>query len=70
MSPVWLENVLAHQPARWLPQGYANYDELLTAAVEAAVDDAENAALPGLYGSGDECIAWISSIPSGATFRS
>ena len=41
MSPVWLENVLAHQPARWLPAGYANYDELLTAAVQAAVDDAE-----------------------------
>src|SRR5271166_4979635 len=40
MSPVWLENVLAHQPARWLPEGYANYDELLTAAVQAAVDDA------------------------------
>ena len=41
MSPVWLENVLAHQPARWLPEGYANYDELLTAAVQAAVDDTE-----------------------------
>ena len=39
MSSVWLENVLAHQPARWLPEGYANYDELLTAAVEAAVGD-------------------------------
>jgi len=39
MSPVWLENVLAHQPARWLPEGYANYEELLTAAVQAAVDD-------------------------------
>ncbi|MDR3748200.1 MAG: penicillin acylase family protein [Acidobacteriota bacterium] len=41
MSPVWLENVLAHQPPRWLPGGYAGYDELLTAAVQAAVDDAE-----------------------------
>jgi len=41
MSPVWLENVLAHQPPRWLPAGYASYDELLTAAVQAAVDDAE-----------------------------
>ncbi len=41
MSPVWLENVLAHQPARWLPEGYSSYDELLTAAVQAAVDDAE-----------------------------
>ena len=41
MSTVWLENVLAHQPERWLPSDYANYDELLTAAVQAAVDDAE-----------------------------
>jgi penicillin amidase len=38
-EPVWLEDVLTHQPARWLPQGYASYDELLTAAVEAAVTD-------------------------------
>ncbi len=40
MKPVWLENVIANQPARWLPQGYANFDALLTAAVEAAVSDA------------------------------
>jgi penicillin G amidase len=38
MSSVWLENVVQHQLKRWLPQAYANYDELLTAAVEAAVD--------------------------------
>jgi penicillin G amidase len=38
MSTVWLENVIEHQPKRWLPETYANYDELLTAAVEAAVD--------------------------------
>jgi penicillin amidase len=37
MSPVWLENVLAQQPARWLPAQYSNYDALLTAAVEAAM---------------------------------
>jgi penicillin G amidase len=49
MSPVWLENVLAHQPARWLPQGYANYDELLTAAVQAAVDDADTPRSLGLW---------------------
>lgn len=36
---VWLENVLLHRPKRWLPEKYPNYDELLTAAVEAAVDD-------------------------------
>ena len=40
MSPVWLENVLTHQPPRWLPANYSSYDELLTAAVEAAVNDA------------------------------
>jgi penicillin G amidase len=40
MSSVWLENVLDHQPARWLPPGYSDYDELLTRAVEEAVDDA------------------------------
>jgi penicillin amidase len=38
MSTVWLENVVEHQPKRWLPEGYANYDDLLTAAVQAAVD--------------------------------
>lgn len=35
---VWLENVLLHRPKRWLPDQYPNYDELLTAAVEAAVN--------------------------------
>ena len=34
---VWLENVLLHRPKRWLPEKYPNYDELLTAAVEAAI---------------------------------
>jgi penicillin amidase len=38
-EPVWLEDVLTHQPPRWLPQGYASYDQLLTAAVEAALSD-------------------------------
>ncbi|MGA8492394.1 MAG: penicillin acylase family protein [Terriglobales bacterium] len=38
MSTVWLENVIEHQPKRWLPETYADYNELLTAAVEAAVD--------------------------------
>ena len=49
MSPVWLENVLAHQPPRWLPEGYANYDELLTAAVQAAADDAGATRALGLW---------------------
>ena len=30
---------MLHQPKRWLPEKYPNYDELLTAAVEAAVGD-------------------------------
>jgi penicillin amidase len=38
MSTLWLENVVQHQPKRWLPDAYANYDELLTAAVQAAID--------------------------------
>lgn len=38
MSSVWLENVLEHQPKRWLPDAYPNYEELLSAAVAAAVE--------------------------------
>jgi len=41
MDTVWLENVVEHQPKRWLPDKYANYDELLTAAVDAAVSEPE-----------------------------
>lgn len=40
MQSVWLENVLSHQPKRWLPETYASYDELLSAAVQAAVSGA------------------------------
>ncbi len=36
---VWLENILLHRPKRWLPERYANYDELLAAAVESAVNE-------------------------------
>lgn len=49
MSPVWLENVLSHQPPQWLPDGYASYDELLTAAVEGAVSDPKTPKALGLY---------------------
>jgi penicillin amidase len=41
MQSVWLENVLQHQPKRWLPDSYATYDDLLAAAVEAAVGGQE-----------------------------
>jgi len=36
-----MENVLLHRPKRWLPEKYPNYDELLTAAVDAAVNDVD-----------------------------
>ncbi len=39
MQTVWLQNVLLHQPKRWLPEKYPNYDELLSAAVEATVNN-------------------------------
>ena len=38
MRSVWLENILIHRPKRWLPDQYPNYDEVLTAAVDAAVN--------------------------------
>ena len=38
-SSIWLENVLEKQPKAWLPDGQANYDTLLAAAVEAAVSN-------------------------------
>lgn len=37
MESVWLENVVLHRPPRWLPSAYPNYEELLTASVQAAV---------------------------------
>ncbi len=33
---VWLENLLLHQPKRWLPAAYPTWDDLLAAAVDAA----------------------------------
>jgi penicillin amidase len=41
MRSVWLENVLLHHPKRWLPEKYPNYEELLAAAVEAALNRPE-----------------------------
>jgi penicillin G amidase len=37
MQSVWLNNILQQEPKRWLPSEYADYDELLTAALEAAL---------------------------------
>jgi penicillin amidase len=39
MKTVWLENTIAFQPARWLPEQYQSWDALLAAAVEAAAND-------------------------------
>lgn len=39
-SSVALENIVESRPQRWLPPGYSNFDDFLTAAVEAAVKDA------------------------------
>ena len=41
MRTVWLQNVMLHQPKQWMPEKYANYDDLLTAAVDAAVNQPE-----------------------------
>jgi penicillin G amidase len=38
MNTVWLENMVAFQPARWLPAEYKSWDALLAASVEAAVN--------------------------------
>jgi penicillin G amidase len=38
MRSVWLENILLHHPKKWLPENFSSYDELLAAAVEAAVN--------------------------------
>jgi penicillin amidase len=40
METVWLENILSNHPARWLPSGYANFDELLASALEQTVKKA------------------------------
>jgi penicillin amidase len=37
MSAVAMEKILQDKPARWLPKGFKDYNELLTAAVEKAV---------------------------------
>ena len=39
MQTIWLENAVKREPKRWLPGGYANYAELLTSALEAALND-------------------------------
>ena len=38
VSSAWLENTLIRQPKTWLPSNFADYDELLTAAIDATVN--------------------------------
>jgi penicillin G amidase len=40
METVWLDNVLSHQPAQWLPANYSSYDDLLAAAMENVLREA------------------------------
>jgi penicillin amidase len=39
MMSAWMENILLKQAKRWLPENYADYDALLSTAVEAVVRD-------------------------------
>lgn len=39
MRTVWLENILRQEPKRWLPDGYTNYDDVLTAAMQSVLQD-------------------------------
>jgi penicillin amidase len=39
-AAVALENIVDKQPARWLPSGYASFNDLLAAAVDKALEDA------------------------------
>jgi penicillin G amidase len=49
-SSVALENIVRNRPDRWLAPGYANFDELLAAAVEDAVKDAPSDLKSWKYG--------------------
>lgn len=51
-NSIWFENVLAHDPPRWLPSGYADYNALLADAVEQTVQrsDAPHALTLWKYG--------------------
>ena len=39
LETVWLDNVLSHQPARWLPPSYSTFDDVLVAALERALNE-------------------------------
>ena len=50
-SSVALENIVQNQPQRWLPQGYANFNELLTAAVDWAASQGPSDLSSWKYGT-------------------
>ena len=37
METIWLDNILQHQPVAWLPPKYTSFDDVLAAALEAAI---------------------------------
>jgi penicillin G amidase len=49
MNSVWLENVLAKEPQRWLPSEFKSYNEFFAAAVEATVTDKDAPRALGLW---------------------
>jgi len=49
-SAVWIENMLAQQPARWLPAEYTSWDALLVASLGEALGDAARDLATWRYG--------------------
>jgi len=43
-SMTFLQMILTDRPTKWLPSAYKNYDELLVAAADRAVDSLANQA--------------------------
>ncbi|MBA3915470.1 MAG: penicillin acylase family protein [Acidobacteriales bacterium] len=39
MATVWLENVIRQQPSRWLPAGYASFDDVVVESMRQAVNE-------------------------------
>ncbi len=39
MKPIFIENILTDRPARWLPNGYHSYDELMVRSLERVGHD-------------------------------
>lgn len=50
-AAVALENIITNQPDRWLPPGYSSFNDLLTAAVEKAIQNAPSDLKSWKYGT-------------------